>query len=249
MVFKITKKTNVTPKEKPNKYYDTQFFQRSNIIKFTPNQEHMYTENKQIQVRKTARYTHLKSETKVNPKVVLVLHGYGQLSTFFSRKFAEIESNYDFVVAEGLHRFYLSGNAGRVGASWMTKEERLIDISDNHIYLQQLVETLRESYHEVLLLGFSQGGATAARFYTQYKHLFEGLILWASVCPPDLPPNLTVFNQGKNYFVLGTEDPYFPFEKQKEVLTLQQELGFVCVTFAGKHDINAETLQTILVNI
>lgn len=208
----------------------------------------MKIENKYIKVSKTARFTHLKSETQPNSKVVLVLHGYGQLSTFFARKFADIESDFDFAIAEGLNRFYLSGSSGRVGASWMTKEERLIDIADNQMYIQQLVDMLKVEYSEILLLGFSQGGATASRYYCENRSQLVGLVLWANVLPPDIAPLNGIFTKSRDYFVLGKEDPYFELDKQKEVLTLHQELGFETIVFDGKHDIDANVLRSILLN-
>uniref|UniRef100_UPI0040490757 hypothetical protein n=1 Tax=Fluviicola sp. TaxID=1917219 RepID=UPI0040490757 len=43
-------------------------------------------------------------------QVIYVLHGYGQLVSFFKRKFNSFQlSNTLFVFPEGMHRFYLQG--------------------------------------------------------------------------------------------------------------------------------------------
>lgn len=69
---------------------------------------------------------------------------------------------------EALNRFYLEGFAGRVGATWMTKEERLQEIDDYVNYLNQLYKTILAntdtSEITVNILGFSQGVATVCRW-------------------------------------------------------------------------------------
>src|SRR6266581_2470839 len=57
-----------------------------------------------------------------------VYHGYGQLASRFLERFRSIESERRCIVApEGLSRFYLSESPAerRVGASWMTRGDRL----------------------------------------------------------------------------------------------------------------------------
>ncbi len=207
-------------------------------------------ENRFLKVEKTARLTWIKDAKKKNSHLLIALHGYGQLSTYFSRKFEGLEQlDYDVLIPEGLHRFYLQGSSGRVGASWMTKEEREFDIEDNQNYLHSICEKYGDDYEKIVLLGFSQGGATAARYYCDNKDFFKGMILWANVFPPDIDPLKGYFEGEHEYFVLGNEDPYFPIEKQKEVLTLHSELGLNVVSFEGKHDIDKQTLHSILVNI
>ena len=66
---------------------------------------------------------------------------------------------------EGLSRFYIRGTDGRVGASWMTRDERLSDIEDHISYLNHWWSSLGvPSDAEIVVLGFSQGVATAARW-------------------------------------------------------------------------------------
>lgn len=206
-------------------------------------------QNKEVFIKttKTARITVLKNENSPNTSLLIALHGYGQLSTFFARKFEGVtEAGFDVILPEGLNRFYLEGSSGRVGASWMTKEERDYDIEDNQQYLSQIIETNRASYNKIILLGFSQGGATAARFFFSEKTEIAGLILWASVFPPDLEQDLPAGSYENCHFVLGKEDPYFDEYKQKEVLNLYRELGMKVHSFDGDHDVDAKLLRTIL---
>ena len=64
---------------------------------------------------------------------------------------------------EGLSRFYLDAGAGKVGASWMTKEDRAHEIEDYLSYLEQVRAAIIPPV-PLTILGFSQGVATAARW-------------------------------------------------------------------------------------
>lgn len=193
--------------------------------------------------------------THGNPQashLVIALHGYGQLASYFIRKFESLDpEQYYVVVPEGLHRFYLEGTSGRVGASWMTKENRLTDIDNYLNYLDQLFSELtsQTGYLKKTLLGFSQGGATASRLIQSDRVQFDQFILWASVFPPDMDVSHSpAFTRQKNYLVIGSQDPYYSGEdivKEKERL-VEAGLNPDLINFDGKHTIDPETLNRIL---
>lgn len=180
-------------------------------------------------------------------RIILALHGYGQLAQYFYRKFHSLINDYGLVIPEGPHRFYLEGSSGRVGASWMTKEWREQDIAENTRYLLQITAEIRSSNPtaQLTLLGFSQGGATAARLYQADPALFSQLILWASVFPPDIA--MQQFPQGnKMDFVIGSNDPYFAAESKAKIQEEYLALGFDIHTFEGVHDLDLQTLLALL---
>lgn len=205
----------------------------------------------QFKINKTVRYfTHGNAETAKN--IWIVLHGYGQLPYYFIRKFESLDPTENFVVApEGMHRFYLEGTSGRVGASWMTKEARLDDINDNTNYLDALAKELLSTnkFTNKILLGFSQGGATATRWHESGNFNANIFVLWASVFPPDLDfdPNQSSLMKSQNYFVLGKNDPYFK-GKESEVKKLfkSQDFNFKIIDFDGNHEIDKKPLIEIL---
>ena len=133
---------------------------------------------------KTFRYE-TQNEDKHPTKIIYVLHGYGQLAKFFIRKFNALADDYLIVAPEGMHRFYLNGSSGKVGASWMTKEAREIDIKDNIDWLNALDKKISSKHqiNERILLGFSQGGATAIRWKMNSQLVFDKTIIWASISP------------------------------------------------------------------
>lgn len=193
----------------------------------------------------TRRY--YQNDLKGKDKIILALHGYGQLGQFFFRKFNCLNDNWGIVVPEGPHRFYLEGSSGRVGASWMTKEWREQDIHENNAYLQQLIAKIQlENPHvNIHLLGFSQGGATAARLYQSYPQFFQQLILWASVFPPDIDKSAFP-KAAKLQFAIGENDPYFDSEGIESTIKTYKSLGFKVSRFEGNHDLHTPTLLSVL---
>lgn len=181
--------------------------------------------------------------------LLYVLHGYGQLARFFIRKFAGIK-NVTIVAPEGMHRFYIEGTSGRVGASWMTKEARELDIKDNLNWLNALHQSItsEQRYEKVILLGFSQGGATAARWQNSKPDLFHALILWACVFPPDLES--PSYDAGDNsFFVIGEDDQYYNGTAMQNAISDYKKIGFETRIFEGGHDIDLTTLKDILLNL
>jgi predicted esterase len=194
-------------------------------------------------------YGTLNSTTK---NIWFICHGYGQLAAFFIRKFHALNPDENYVIVpEGLHRFYLNGHSGRVGASWMTKEERLSDIENYVNYLDTVyTQEVKTNYNAtIILLGFSQGAATASRWAAMGKSKIDRLILWAGVFPPDLPFEscLNKINNLNPLLVIGNQDEFISADemKEKEKWLSEQCINYKLLTFDGKHDIDEEILLKI----
>lgn len=195
---------------------------------------------------KTYRFFRIPSENS-SKNLLVTLHGYGQLAAFFIKKFNACSNDYTILAPEGPHRFYKNGYSGRVGASWMTKEAREDDIKDNINWLTEwLKDHLKENkYDKIILLGFSQGGATAARWYYNNPNLFDQLILWASVFPPDISkPKIKLPNN--NLYVVGKNDEFINDEMRLNEVKFYQNIGFDTHVYDGNHDIDPFVIQQIL---
>lgn len=183
--------------------------------------------------------------------VWLVLHGYGQLAKYFLKKFSYLSSkDHNLIIAaEGLHRFYLKGSNGRVGASWMTAENRMEDISNYLQYLSKIVKEVKQKYPNatINLLGFSQGAATACRLFQCQPAAFKKLVLHSSVFPPDLDFDLfpEQVEQSTVYFAFGNRDPYLNDERLEVTLKRCKDLNCNVIAFEGAHDISDQVLQAI----
>ena len=199
-----------------------------------------------LEAPSTFRYVTHGSEKA--PHLLIVLHGYGQLAEYFIQKFTHLDSDFFIVAPEGMHRFYLKGSSGRVGASWMTKEERQLDIQTNLNWLNTLLAKLTSvnTYQKISLLGFSQGGATAARWF-HATNQFDHFISWASVFPPDLEQELTKTPNAtkNNFFIIGTNDEFVTPDEQKNLLQFYQDKGYQTIVYEGKHAIDSACLQKL----
>jgi len=206
-----------------------------------------------------AHYYTLGKLTANTRQIWFVLHGYGQLARYFIRKFAALEEQQIFIIApEGLSRFYLENvQTGarpndRVGASWMTKENRTTDMRNYLHYLDLLYETQvgMENKIPVTFLGFSQGAATASRWAIHRRTGFQRLILWAGIFPPDLDfqSGRDVLKDKEVFLVYGKTDPFLNDSRFAEMHTISSGLGISPqqITFAGGHEIDEETLLKIL---
>jgi len=205
-----------------------------------------------VAIQKSARISLLGEPSAKTEKLWLVLHGYGQLAPYFIRKFQSIDDGKTVVVApEGLHRFYLKGYSGRVGATWMTKEDRLTDISDNHAYLNQIWNyfTALCPNARLGLIGFSQGAATAVRWFCQTPSPPQKLIIWSGAFPEDLNwfEDIPTLNRVQPTFVLGDNDEFYDESRIAEhtAWMISTGLDFNVIRFTGGHDIHADTLLDI----
>lgn len=206
-----------------------------------------------IEVTKTARYATLGELTEKTTNVWLVCHGYGQLAEFFVKKFEVLDLEKHFIVApEGLSRFYLKDMSGRVGATWMTREDRLHEIKDLLNYLNLVYQKIVSSSPipfenlKVHLLGFSQGAVTAVRWAFDKKIKFDELIIWAGAFPPDVDYDLKeeVLGNKPIYFVYGTQDELIQegvFKNQLQEIEIKK-IKVEIMTFEGTHELNEEII-------
>src|SRR5207245_11611792 len=147
-----------------------------------------------LSVTRTARYFTLGESSPGVAEVWFVCHGYGQRARRFLPLFEPRADGTRLLVApEALSRFYLEDTTvpareRKVGATWMTREDRLSEIDDYVRYLDALhaevfarVERGAVTLH---LLGCSQGTATACRWAARGAARVDRLLRRAGGVPP-----------------------------------------------------------------
>lgn len=179
----------------------------------------------------------------------LALHGYGQLAEYFKRHFIPLShQGRVFVVPQGAHKFYLHGTEGRVGASWMTKEDRKMDIDNQRFFLNEVVswaakEAPNARFH---MVGFSQGVATGMRFLGYSKTYIHSLLAWAGSWPPDLEEeSQKTLAQMPMSSWFGTKDPFIGKDKREERIALYNnkfDLHPEVNTYDGGHTLCSDIL-------
>jgi predicted esterase len=219
-------------------------------------------EEHHISVPRSARY-HTLGDPKGASDVWFVCHGYGQLAARFLERLRPLDDGSRCVVApEGLSRFYLTEDPKerRVGASWMTREDRLSEIEDYVRYLDAVHQDVLGGSPpappgprsaRVTVLGFSQGAATACRWMAFGAPRADRLIVWGGEIPSDLDlaasPARERLRGVRLELVYGSRDEYFT---AKIVAATEERLrtaglAYTLVPYDGRHEIDEATLRRL----
>ncbi len=220
-----------------------------------------------LTVSRTARYYTIGELSHKTTHIWFCLHGFGQLAAYFSKKFTDLDDGKTLVVVpEGLSRLYLHGKYERVGASWMTREDKEHEIDDYISYLNTLYDSVLNgrnatNFH-ITLLGFSQGAATVCRWLNASEvrpdqsrpdhHLrADRLILWAGFFSDGIgkvidPANLATVD---THYVYGRQDEFFDLIGDVEAYKarLLADLPTLKITaFEGGHRVEPEVLARLI---
>lgn len=205
-----------------------------------------------IRVPRTARY-HLLGEADTARALWVVLHGYGQLARYFLRNFEGLKNDLLIVAPEGLSRFYTDIGHTRVGATWMTREDRTHEIADQISYLDLLADTVLRSCPPgtpLHVLGFSQGVATACRWLGLGRAHAQRLVLWGGSLPPDLPVNAWTVQLVTTHVELvhGIKDTLVPGSVVASSEALLRDAGILHEThrFDGGHELDPFLLKRLI---
>ena len=214
----------------------------------------MALEEHRFKVERSARYATLGHGRKGITQVWFVCHGYGQLAREFIQNFEILDDGSRLMVApEGLSRFYRDGTHSEIGASWMTREDRSSEIDDYVRYLEALYthvfQRVDRDAVEVVVLGFSQGVATAARWIAHGTVHADHLVLWAQMVPPEFRSRegFRRLRALQLTLVRGTRDASVSaehFAEQRRHLELHGVTAREMV-FEGGHRLDRETLLEI----
>lgn len=206
-----------------------------------------------VLVPRTARYLTV-GEVEAAMEVWFLLHGYGMLAASFLTWFEPAAHPGRLLVApEALSRAYFEEKgARRVGASWMTKEDREPEIEDYVRYLDLLGDRVLAAAAQdarVEVHAFSQGTATACRWLALGRLRASRLVLWAGGVPPDLPLDRfrDALASSELVIVLGTRDRYVSdTDLEREVARLAAA-GIVpdLRRFDGGHRVDQATLGAL----
>lgn len=191
-------------------------------------------------------------------EVWFACHGYGQLASRFLEKLRVLDDGHRLLVApEGLSRFYLSESPAerRVGASWMTREDRLAEIEDYVQYLDAvyadifgLLDRARVIVHA---LGFSQGASTVSRWAAMGKARLDRLVLWGGELPPDLDlargPAGARLRAARLTLVYGRSDEFVTAKVVQTIAARLRRHGIPYneIPFDGGHEVNEAVLRDL----
>lgn len=216
-------------------------------------------------VVKTARYYQIGSPSAPVRDLWVVLHGFSQLAADFAVPFQPLAADSRLIVVpEGLSKFYLDtrpghSGASKVGALWLTREDRETEIVDIVNYLDKLYERtleelashgVRRDQIRVHALGFSQGGPAVCRWAARGSAVIDHLVPWAHAIPQDVNlralaerrPKLTID------MVYGTRDRFIGEDAVEEQRAVLESSGvpYTMHAFNGGHALNMATLRQLM---
>ena len=168
-----------------------------------------------IETRTHGRYLVSPGSTPGSP-ILLGFHGYAETAEEEVRRLRAIPGigSWNIVSVQGLHQFYRR-RTNDVVASWMTRQNRELAISDNIEYVSRVVRSVSEEFSAgpaTVVTGFSQGAAMAYRAAATLDRAVAGVI----ACGGDVPPELEAKALARIPTALlgrGTRDEWYTAEK------------------------------------
>jgi len=202
---------------------------------------------------RTARVAHL-GPVDAPRSLWICLHGYRQLAPWFLRHLRILDDGSRRLLApEALNRFYLGDPDGRhgpetrVGATWMTREGRDDEIADYVRYLSGVAEGAAHPGRPLVVLGFSQGAHTAARWVLAGRATPRVVILWGEGLPHDVDEAALAASDVRWVLVRGegdgSRDP--AREARDEALLTRAEVRWEVRLHPGGHRLAPEVVAAV----
>lgn len=230
------------------------------------------TETHKITVARTARYATTGAAPESAAQMWVVFHGYGTCAAEFIAPFAEAAPpDTRVIAAEGLSRFYAEmprpdgGHLQRVGASWLTRDDREDELRDAMAMLHAVVArehagvlAARGRAPRLGVLGFSQGVAMSMRFVADLSNnpslgraaRLHTHVLWAGGLAHDVPDDAiaAAWSGTTVRVVVGARDQ---FATDAFRASMRSRLALIGVTvsehaFAGGHRLDTPLLTDLL---
>jgi predicted esterase len=151
------------------------------------------------------------------PAPVLVgFHGYGEDAEAQLERLRAIPESTRWlcVSIQALHPFY-QRRTDRVIASWMTRQDRDLAITDNTTYVRSCIEVVAAEWPtipNIVFAGFSQGVAMAFRAAVDTIHGVASVIAVGGDVPPELTPE-ALKRVSAVLLARGTSDDWYTKEQ------------------------------------
>ncbi|WP_343486523.1 esterase [Allomuricauda sp. d1] len=206
-----------------------------------------------ISYQSTKPYYTLNNLTSETKNIWLVFHGMGFLSRYFFKPFMGLDAteNY-FISPQAPSKYYLDEKFKHVGASWLTREDLQLELSNVLTYVDGVFEAENLSDDKNLILfGFSQGVSIATRWLARRKICCDSLLLYAGGIPNELQQEDFDFldlNKTSVKIIYGDDDKYITDERVQsegqKIKKLFQEKAEI-VRYNGGHEIHPDVLNSL----
>ncbi|WP_323789070.1 esterase [Psychroserpens sp.] len=196
-------------------------------------------------------YSTLNTLTKNTKNVWFVCHGMGYLSRYFIQYFKELNPQENYIIApQAQSKYYQAPKFKHVGASWLTKENTLVETENVMTYFDAIFE--KESIPEdknLMVFGYSQGVSVAMRYLAKRKLQCTHLILHSGGIPKELTPKEFEHTNPKVTLIYGTQDEFLNDERIAYEIERAETLfgnNLSVLPFKGKHVVNVELINSLV---
>jgi len=214
----------------------------------------MEAQEKLISYTTNNTYSTLNTLSVNTKNVWIVLHGIGFLSNNFLKYFTGLPKKENYIIApQAPSKYYLDKNYKHVGASWLTKENRILETKNVLRYMDKLYASEKIPDHcQLIVLGFSQGVSIATRWTAKSKINLDQLVLYAGGTPEELTPEDFKFLESRNTkikLVIGNKDEFLSearlkTEKKKVDSLFSGRAQWI--EFEGGHEIKKEVIHNLV---
>lgn len=151
------------------------------------------TEN-QITYTHTNTYTTVNTVTSKTKNVWLVFHGMGHLTRYFSKHFEGLNKEENYIIApQAPSKYYQDKRFKYVGASWLTKENTVLEKENVLAYIDAVWQTESKKWEgqpiNLILMGYSQGVSIVTRWASSRNINCKHLVLHSGAIPHELTPS------------------------------------------------------------
>jgi len=210
------------------------------------------SQTKKVTYQTTNTYSTLNTLSSKTKNIWIVCHGIGFLSKYFISYFKDLDADENYIIApQAPSKYYQTKAYKYVGASWLTKENRDIEIENVLNYLEAVmnIENLPKD-KRIILLGFSQGVSIVTRWMAKRNIVCDHLVIHSGSIPTEFDAtNFRYLPNLKTTIIFGDEDEYLTPNKIKSQLTYAQSIfpnSPELIEFNGGHVMHSESLEKLV---
>ena len=214
----------------------------------------MGRQEKQVSYQTTNTYKTLNEFSEKTKNIWIVLHGIGYLSKYFIKYFDELSTDENYVIApQAPSKYYLKNEYKYVGASWLTKENRVLETTNVLAYLDAVYAAEEfPSGCNLIIFGFSQGVSIATRWIASRKLRCDHIILYAGGIPKELNAvdfDFLDYTKTEVTVIVGDKDQYLTGDIMKYENGRITELfhgNAKQQIFEGGHEVKKEIINQLV---
>jgi len=210
----------------------------------------MNPKEKEISYKSTNTYSTLNEFSDKTEYVWFVCHGMGYLSRYFLKYFKELDPELNYIISpQAQSKYYIPPKFKHVGASWLTRENTVIENENVIRYFDSIFETEPAlNSRKLIVLGYSQGVSVAMRYLAKRQLQCEHLVLHSGGIPIELKQSEFKYFNGKPTLIYGNKDEYLTEERVIEQTKMAKNLfgeNLKIIEFEGVHEVNVEFIKSL----